>query len=260
MFLSKAGEYEACGLFSVEHIMLIIATIISIKIALKNTIYKSKNEIKSIIKKCVIAMWIFEVIIIVFKITKDGFGNINNYIPLYYCSLLLYAGLLSAFSNGKLKRIGDVFLATGGIVGGIVFIIFPTTSLMMYPMQHLVSIHSFVFHGIMIYLGLLINITDYIKIEKSDIKYYASLVGGVCVLAFIVNNIFGSNLMFISQNFPGMPIEILYNATGKFFTPVMCIIQMTLPFMFVYMTRKSIKAKQYALLLQENQNYSKVGG
>ncbi len=34
---------------------------------------------------------------------------------------LLYAGLLSSFGKGVLKRIGDVSLATGAIVGGIVF-------------------------------------------------------------------------------------------------------------------------------------------
>ena len=50
----------------------------------------------------------------------------------------------------------------------------------------------------------------------------------------IVNKIFGSNLMFISQNFPGMPIEIIYNATGPLFTLVMSLGQMTLPFYMVY--------------------------
>ena len=40
--------------------------------------------------------------------------------------------------------------------------------------------------------------------------------------------------MFISQNFPGMPIEIIYNATGPLFTLVMSWGQMTLPFYMVY--------------------------
>lgn len=52
---------------------------------------------------------------------------------LYYCSILLYAGIFSSLKNKFIKRVGDVFLATGGIVAGIVFIIFPTTSLLTYP-------------------------------------------------------------------------------------------------------------------------------
>lgn len=46
--------------------------------------------------------------------------------------------------------------------------------------------------------------------------------------------------MFISQNFPGMPIEIIYNLSGKYFTFVMSIAQMTLPFIIVYISRQCL--------------------
>lgn len=251
MFFSKPGEYEPCGIFTLGHLKLIILTAICITMALKNTVTKSKNEIKNIIKKCTITMWIFEAIIIAFKLCTGDIRNVNNYIPLYYCSLLLYAGLLSSFGKNKLERMGNVFLATGGIVGGVVFMILPTTSLPSYPMFHLVSIHSYIFHGVMVYLGLLINLTHYIEIEKNDIKYYASLVGCVCILAFIVNNIFDSNLMFISKNFLGTPIEIIYKYTGRLFTLVMSVGQMTLPFYCVYEVIKIRKeAKRKEMLCQ----------
>ena len=235
MFFSKPGEYEPCGIFTLGHLKLIILTAICITMALKNTVTKSKNEIKNIIKKCTITMWIFEAIIITFKLSTGDIRNVNNYVPLYYCSLLLYAGLLSSF----------------GIVGGVVFMILPTTSLPSYPMFHLVSIHSYIFHGVMVYLGLLINLTHYIEVEKNDIKYYASLVGCVCILAFIVNDIFDSNLMFISKNFPGTPIEIIYKYTGRLFTLVMSVGQMTLPFYCVHEVIKIRKeAKRKEMLCQ----------
>lgn len=240
MFFSKPGEYEPCGIFTLGHLKLIILTAICITMALKNTVTKSKNEIKNIIKKCTITMWIFEAIIIAFKLCTGDIRNVNNYIPLYYCSLLLYAGALSSFGKGKIERMGNVFFATGGIIGGLVFIILPTTSLPAYPMLHIVSLHSFLFHGTMIYLGLLINITNYIEVQASDIKYFATLVGVICILAYIINKRFGSNLMFISQNFPGMPIEIIYNATGRFYTLVMSLAQMTLPFYVVYFIKKAV--------------------
>lgn len=246
MFFAKAGEYEPCGIFTVQHFELIIITILGIIFALKNTVHKTKEEVKQIIKRCTIVMWILEVIMITFKLCTGDVRNFNNYVPLYYCSLLLYAGLLSSFGKGKIERIGNVFLATGGIIGGLVFIILPTTSLPSYPMLHMVSLHSFFFHGTMIYLGLLIDITHYIELNLSDIKYFATLVGGICVLAYIINKKFGSNLMFISQNFPGMPIEIIYNATGRFYTLVMSIAQMTLPFYIVYGIIQIIKKRQIA--------------
>lgn len=243
MLFANPGEYEACGLFTIDHFKLIIITVIGIIIALKNTIHKSKEEVKQIIKNCTIVIWIFEIIKIAFKLVTGDIRNINNYVPLYYCSLLLYAGGFASFAKGKLKRVGEVFLATGGIAGGLIFIIMPTTSLPMYPMWHFISLHSFLFHGIMLYLGILINATNYIELNMLDIKYYASLVGIVCLLAYIVNNIFDSNLMFISNNFPGTPIEVIYNATGPFFTPVVSVCQMTLPFYTIYGLNKIYRRK-----------------
>lgn len=243
MLFAKPGIYEPCGLFTLGHFILIIVTIIGIIIALKKTVNKSKEEIRQIIKRCSILVWILEVIKISFKIATGVIRNVNNYVPLYYCSLLLYAGGLASFAKGMLQRTGEVFLATGGIVGGLIFIVMPTTSLPTYPMMHFLSIYSFLFHGIMLYLGLLLNITNYITLQLSDIKYYASLVGIVCLLAFILNNIFDSNLMFISKNFPGTPIEYIYKFTGKFFTPVVSICQMTLPFYTIYGLRKLVLTK-----------------
>lgn len=239
MFFAKQGEYEACGIFTIGHFILMTLTIIGIIIVLKHTV--NKKDIHKIIKRCTILIWILEVIIITFKITKNGTSNLNDYVPLYYCSLLLYAGILSSFGKGKLKRAGDVFLATGTIAGGVIFILFPSTSLPMYPTFHLVSIHSFLYHGIMVYLGLLINLTHYIELKKQDIIYYSSLVGIICAIAFAVNNISGSNLMFISENFPGTFIEIIYNSTGSTFSVIMILAQMFLPFYFMYGIIKLIK-------------------
>lgn len=244
MFFARPGEYERCGLFSAEHFILIAITIIGIIIALKYTV--NKKDTKKIIRNCTIFIWIFEIIKILFKISVAGTKNVNNYIPLYYCSILLYAGLLSSFGKGRLKRIGDVFLSTGGIIGGIIFIIFPTTSLLTYPMIHLVSFHSFTFHGIMVYLGLLVNLSNYIKLKNKDILNYATLVGIICIIAYVVNQIFNSNLMFISRNFATVPIiDALYKSTGKLFTPIMIIAQCTLPFYVVYGIRRIRKEEKY---------------
>lgn len=95
-----------------------------------------------------------------------------------------------------------------------------------------VSIHSFLYHGIMVYLGILINVTNYITIQGSDIKYYASLVGCVCGLAYIINSIFDSNLMFISKEFS--VVAFLYKISGPYYPFVASIGQMTLPFYTIY--------------------------
>lgn len=234
MFFSKPGEYEACGIFNIRHLILALITFAIIGVAVKYTKVRKKEDVKKIIRIFTIIVWILEILKIGYLFSIGLGGAINRVVPLYFCSLLLYSGLLSSFGKGIFERSGNVFLATGGIFAGIVFIMFPTTSLPEFPLFHFISIHSFFFHGTMVYLGLVINKFKYIEIEMSDLKYYASLIFMICIGALIVNKNMGSNLMFISQDFPGMPISFIYHHTGVFFTPVMMIIQMTLPFLIVY--------------------------
>ena len=241
MFFAKPGQYPPCEMFTKGHFILFAITIIAIIIALKKTIHNA--NIKKIIKRCTIFVCIFELVIMSFKISVSGTKNINTYVPLYYCSILIYAGLCSSLGKGRIERIGNVFLATGGIIGGVIFLMFPTTTLPTYPANHFVSIYSFVFHGIMIYLGLLINITEYIKLEKKDIVNYIILVGSVCIIAHIINIIYGSNLMFITSGFPGKLGSTLYKYTGVFFAPLMLAVQCTGPFYVIFGIRTKNKKK-----------------
>ena len=229
---SKMGKYEPCGIFTTGHFILIAITVICIAIALKYSVRKSKEEVYKIIRNATIVICILEAIKIVYSIQQNSWKAVDTYLPLYYCSILIYAGLLSSFGKGKLKRAGDVCLATGSIIGGIVFIIYPSTSLPRYPAFHILSIYSFLFHGTMVYLGIIINKTNYIDLKISDVKYFAAVIGAMSIVALIVNKIFDVNLMFISNNFPGTPIEIIYKLTngGYVYSLVMIILQMTLPF------------------------------
>lgn len=234
MFFAKPGEYKPCGIYNYKHILLFILTALLILVAVKSTKIDKKEDVKKIIQRSTLFVWILEIAKILFLIYIGEGKNINRIVPLYYCSLLLYSGLMSSFGKGIIKKAGDVFLATGGIFGGLTFLLFPTTSLPEYPMFHFISFHSFIFHGTMIYLGIIINKFKYIELKFRDILYYASLILLICIGAYVVNMKFGSNLMFISKDFIGSPVTILYNWAGKMFTPIMIALQMTVPFVSIY--------------------------
>lgn len=236
MLFTRPGEIQACGMFSLEHLILFSITILAIMVALHFTRNIKKCNIKKIIIYLTIILWILEIIKIVYNV-KNNNGP-NSYIPLYYCSILLYAGIFSGYAKGYLKIIGDIFIATGGIIGGLVFLIFPSTSLVTYPMLHFISIHSFIFHGIMVYLGILVNITNYVVIKKQDIKYYASIILIISLIAYIINQKLGTNLMFISENFQNIIVGFIYKTTGKFFTITMILLQAIIPFYIIYFIRK----------------------
>ncbi len=249
MFFESANKVIPCGMFSVGHLILFVITMLGVEIALRCTKNAQPDTIKEIIKKSTVILWILEIIKIIFNIKNYGFKEVNKYVPLYFCSLILYAGIFSGFCKGTLKKVGDTFLSTGGIVAGMIFLIFPLTSLTTYPALHFISLHSFLLHGTMVYIGLLMLKTKYVKLERSDIKYYFWLIVSISAIAYIVNKFCGSNLMFISQNYPGTFIEIIYDISGNLFSLVMITAQAILPFYFVY--------EIYTNILDKNENNSK---
>ena len=95
MFFARPGEYEACGMYTIGHFVLLIITVIIILIALKFTKNKNKDTIIKIIRNITIFLWILEIIKIIFNLMIGNASNPNTYIPLYFCSLILYAGILS---------------------------------------------------------------------------------------------------------------------------------------------------------------------
>ncbi len=243
MFFAKIGEYPPAGLFTPEHIILLIITLSFIVFALAHSSEMSKDEVKKTIRISTVTLAILEVVRIGFALTYTNLSDLNGYMPLYFCSLFLYSGIFSSFAKGFLKRVGDVFIATGGILGGLVFLISPSTSLSLFPAFHFMSIHSFIYHGFMVYLGILVNITGYVTLKKNDLVLYATLVGALCFICLPLNHIFGSNLMFLSDPFPGKLGRIVFHLLGRFYPLTVSLFHMFVPFKVVYSLKEYRKKK-----------------
>ena len=234
LFFAKIGKYAPCGIFTPGHLLLFLMCAFAVTMLLIFTHKKSKEQIRGIIKRLLILVWILEIFRIAYKLYCGDLRFLESYMPLFFCSIFLYSGLFSSFGKGKLKRAGDVVLATGSLVGGVVFLFYPATSLPDYPAFHFVSVHSFFYHGSMVYAGLLMLISGYIKLKKSDIWLYALSVFVMCMAAFLINAIFRCNLMFISRAFPGAAGKAVFSVLGNFYSPLMVLIHMFAPFYVIY--------------------------
>lgn len=241
MFFSLPHSYPPAGLFSRWHLLLLLVSVCLVAAGL----YLSRNMTAAAVRRTVrittACLWGLEFAKILFVLFVTGSKNPNEFVPLYYCSIILYAGLLSSLGGSLLVRVGDAFIAMGGIVGGVVFLLMPTTSLPQYPAFHFISWHSFLLHGIMVYLGLLLLVRRVYRPRLRDIRYVASLTGAICALAWLFNTVYNrisgdpiANLMFISRDFAGTPVSVIYRLCGRFFTPVMCLGQAFLPFFVTY--------------------------
>lgn len=245
-FFAPPGASQPCGMFGWEHLLLLCLSLLFITCALYFSRHMTKAQVRKTILYATLALWVLEIIKIVFNLVVNGADQPNSYIPLYYCSLILYCGLMSVWGKGLLKRCGDVFLGVGAFVGGAIFLVFPTTSLPNYPLFHYIAFHSFIFHSVMVYLGILVLMRGYVVLKPKDQLPYALVVLVAGGLAFVVNLLLDTNLMFVSKNFPGTPIELVYNFCGPTIFPiVMLLIHIFPPFWVMYGIAKLIQRSNH---------------
>ena len=241
MFFSPPYACPPAGLYSPAHFILLFLTAFFVTGGLLLTRHADPRRVRRIVREVTALLWALEISKIFFVLFATGLKHPNDFVPLYYCSLLLYAGLLSSVGRGFLRRVGDVFLSSGGIVGGVCFLLCPNTSLPRYPAVHFISLHSFLLHGLMVYLGLLLLLSGTVRLRRQDVFYNAGLVSVMCLCAFLFNLIFDrlsgwpvANLMFLSKDFPGTPVSLLYRIAGPVFPVAMWLLQSFVPFYLVY--------------------------
>jgi hypothetical protein len=227
------GTHTPAGILGPGHLFLAACTIFGIYEALTRTLTLTRDELILIIQKVTLLLWILEVVKIAFRIRTGSEADYDTWIPLYYCSITLYAGIAAGWGHGWLRHIGLVYIATGGLIGGICFMLYPSSSLLIYPTFHFLSLHSFLYHGTMVYLGILANRSGLIDLQMKDIWWYMLYFLFFCSLALIINAKTGSNLMFISKTFPGTFLDVAWKVLGKFYTPVLILVQMTAPFLVI---------------------------
>ncbi len=192
-----------------------------------------KEAVQRTVRRGTWLLWILECSKIIFNLFVGNGGNPNTYVPLYFCSLTLYSGLAAGYGKGAVKRCGDVFMLVGGLTGGAVYLLFPSTTAGMYPAFHFITIQSYFHHGMMIYLGMLYLYTSYITLERKDIFHYAGLVTAAALIAYVLNLLWESNLMFVSYNFPGTAIDIVYSVSPALFPLHITLWQAVPPFFLV---------------------------
>lgn len=229
-FFADEGEYPAAGIPSPAYFILNIITILTIGTSLHYTLRWSYTNIRNLLKYIIVTLWTLEIIKIGYRWHYGFRKDLNTWVPLYFCSITLFAGILSAFGSGLLQHIGDVFMSTGGLVGGVCFLMYPSTSLLIYPAFHFLSIHSFLYHGCMTYIGILLNRSGMVNLTWHDMIYFFFYTVFFCLLALLLNKKTGSNLMFISSSFPGDLGRLAKRVFKKCYTLFMILIQATAPF------------------------------
>ena len=235
---SVKGTYPAVGLFSEAHIIAVLAWA------------TRKMSVKSYYKMLRVFAVLFTCLE-VFKIIwswSTGLKAINNWVPLYFCSLYIYALWFSWSKSRKLKSLGMSFIACACIVAGAVFIVFPTTSFSMFPIYHFNCIYSMVYHSAMVYSSIMLYVTKAYELNFKSVLKYCCFCLFFMFFAEAININFGSNLMFIANpgNIPLPFLKPIYNFSPVLFSAIIVVAHLLIGFVVFGITKlaKRIKSKR----------------
>lgn len=198
MFYDNFTKEQICGVFTPTHFVVIAVYYALIIVAVIFFRKFDERKTERIVFGIAIAVTVMEIVKIAIRLYKGEGGD--AWIPLYFSSLFLYAIWLSLAKNKILQTMGRTFLAFGCSVAGALFVLYPSTSLPFYPIWHPASLHSLIYHWLMLYVGLLTLLKRY----RPKIWHFALYFGFVAVfsaVAAIINRFLNTNLMFLSNPF-----------------------------------------------------------
>lgn len=156
----------------------------------------------------------------IYDIKLVGEFNINL-LPFDTCSIIMLASIIAGFGKGKIKELAESWIVTGGILGGICAMVI-LNAFKYYPFLSFGAFYSMIWHFLMVFLGLLLVVTNYIDfnykvvikgflfhvlfsiivipfdfIEKLDFMLYLNL-GGIPIFENIASNLVDNGLQLLN--------------------------------------------------------------
>ncbi len=207
----------------------------------------NKEKVNKIIKFTSIFLIIIYIVKTVWETTYDlkHDGSFNTgLLPFDSCSIIMLAGILSSFCKGKIKDYSSSWLATGCIVGGIANLLF-LNALKYYPILTFGAFYSMLWHFLMVFIGLLVIVTNYVDIN------YKTLIKGfifhliISLIIIPIDFIYNFDFM-LYLNLGGVPIfeDIASKLTSnnlQILNPILMLVLYFISFNIVFIIPLIIK-------------------
>lgn len=223
LFYDDYTTEDIAGMFSLWHFIFLIIFVGLLLGALFCCRRATNAQVQKVIWWSAIIVTIVEVIKIVLRIAKGG--GTDTWIPLYYCSLFIYAIWMTRSKKEWLSRMGYAYITMGGIMGACLFTLYPSTSLAIYPALHPASIHSLLYHWLMAFVGILVLWKKQYTPTARDAALYGVFVLTACVIGYFVNEAVHSNCMFLHHAFKLPVLDNLLQASHAAYICVVVLAQ-----------------------------------
>lgn len=205
-FLPPANEL-AGTLFTPLH--LLFAAIVAALVIASGLRLAQKSEIT--IRTVFGILWATAVVFEIAKIVWETYAGKTvsfewgGILPLYPCSIFMYAMPLAVFGKGKLRYMGCGYVCSLGLLGGLINFVYPANVLSHYSCLSFAGFHTFFYHGLIVFCALVMLKSGYHSYKKaervSDLLLPAVPALIVSLAANAVNfSRIGSDYMFFKLN------------------------------------------------------------
>ncbi|MBQ7353217.1 MAG: YwaF family protein [Clostridia bacterium] len=247
LLFSAPNKEEACGLFTVPHLVGLLVCAILITLAVIFTRKISDKGLTIVTRVMAVMFTVMEIIKIVFKFVNNDATQLDHWFPLAFCSLFIYVLWFCGFGKGFIYDLGASFIAGGCFIGGSAFLIMPLTSLQYHPIYHFLSLHSMLFHSCMVYMAIMYVMKGKFKVNTENYKYYLTITGFACVVSVGLNLITDALPMTVTSNvmllrhlpLPDTFNQFVYNLVGNisapfsYYTVITTLVYTVLPYFAV---------------------------
>lgn len=112
-------------------------------------------------------MWVVLVILEISKITWETVSGKTvsfewtGILPLYPCSIFLYALPFAIWGKGNVRRAACGYVCSLGLVGGLINFVYPANILGNYSCISFAGFHTFVYHGSIVFCAAVMQLSGY---------------------------------------------------------------------------------------------------
>lgn len=192
------------------------------------SIVLSKKSEKTI-KRVFFVLWASLTVLEAVKITwetltsRGGAFEWGGVLPLYPCSIFMYAMPLAIFGTGILRKAGCGYVCTLGLLGGAINFVYPATILFNYSIFSFSGFHTMFYHGTLVFCALTMILSRYNTFDWVK-KWYELFIPAIplfatSVVANIVNfSKINSDYMFFKLK------SFIFAPVGEALPTVVCVI------------------------------------
>lgn len=237
---------EPISFLSFYHILTLIIVALLITFFVLILRKKRKKTLIWIIRGISIYVFVTEIMKIGWYHHYEWF-SFSAWLPLFYCSLFIYASIMVSVEKGLIRDLGYAYIVSGGIIGGLFYLLIPCTDNMYFPIYHFMGFHSTSYHTLMLFTGILVLASG---LYKPNIKnYWKSLVfiSFFMFIALFVNLAVTENIMVIMSpgTYPFDLLDRIYNTSHVLYTVLAMSVQIFLPHFFGMFLNLFIKRKKF---------------